>query len=167
MFKIEIDGGPRQCSIQMSIIMSHLYPINPYQNQPTPADSVSHWSEDQTMPPTNTIPPYQQPPSTPHLPARPPSRGLRTGAIIALTVLLAVVFGTGLFAGWQFGHSSSTAVATPSTSNEQSVANRIQTRSLPFLHLSGNNLEAVREAVVAKVTPTVVQINVTTPKAVR
>ncbi len=135
-------------------------PYQPVQEPVTPADSVSHWSEDQTLPPTNTIPPYQQPPSTPPPAKRPPSRGLRTGAIIALTMLLAVVFGTGLFAGWQFGHSSSTAVATPSTgtSNQLQTGSNVQP-TVPAL--SGNNLEAVREAVVAKVTPTVVQINVT------
>ena len=135
-------------------------PYQPVQESTIPVDSVSHWSEDQTMPPTNAIPPYQPPPATPPPGGKRPSRGLRTGAIIALTVLLAVVFGTGLFAGWQFGHSSSTAVATPSTG----TSNQLQTNPTPqpiVPALSGNNLEAVREAVVAKVTPTVVQINVT------
>jgi S1-C subfamily serine protease len=137
-------------------------PYQPVQEPTIPVDSVSHWSADQAMPPTNTIPPYQQPPSTPPPGGkRPPSRGLRTGAIIALTVLLAVVFGTGIFAGWQFGHSSSTAVATPSTGTSSQLQTNPSTQpTVPAL--SGNNLEAVREAVVAKVTPTVVQINVTT-----
>src|SRR5437867_3378800 len=31
---------------------------------------------------------------------------VRTGAILALTLLLALVFGVGLFAGWQFGRTS-------------------------------------------------------------
>ncbi|MBV9231369.1 MAG: hypothetical protein JOZ18_18815, partial [Chloroflexi bacterium] len=39
----------------------------------------------------------------PPVPNRPPSRGPRTGAIIALTIVLLLVFGVGLFAGWQFG----------------------------------------------------------------
>ena len=139
-------------------------PSVPYQPVPqstTPADSVSHWSADQTVPPTAQIPPYQPPPATPPPGKRPPSRGLRTGAIIALTVLLAVVFGTGLFAGWQFGHGSSTAAITPSASS----SGQLQAGSNPqptVPALSANNLESVREAVVAKVTPTVVQINVTT-----
>ncbi len=139
-------------------------PSVPYQPvpQPTaPVDSVSHWSEDQTMPPTDRIPPYQQPQPTPPPDKRPPSRGLRTGAIIALTVLLAAVFGTGLFAGWQFGHGSSTAVVTPPASS----SGQLQSGSNPqptVPALSSNNLDAVREAVVAKITPTVVQINVTT-----
>ncbi|HEY5005037.1 MAG TPA: trypsin-like peptidase domain-containing protein [Ktedonobacteraceae bacterium] len=135
-------------------------PYQPVQEPTIPVDSVSHWSEDQMLPPTNAIPPYQPPPSTPPPGGKRPSRGLRTGAIIALTVLLAVVFGTGLFAGWQFGHSSSTAVATPSTGTSSQLQTNPNTQpTVPAL--SGNNVEAVREAVVAKVTPTVVQINVT------
>src|SRR5438552_3748548 len=139
-------------------------PSIPYQPVPQSAapvdDSVSHWSGDQTSP--NSIPPYQQPPLTPTPPSGKhlPSRGLRTGAIIALTILLAAVFGTGLFAGWQFGHSSSTIVATlPSTSSGQLQSGTNPQPTVPAL--TGNNLESVREAVVAKVTPTVVQINVT------
>ncbi len=34
-------------------------------------------------------------------------RGMRTAAIVALIVLLAVVFGTGLFSGWVFGTRNS------------------------------------------------------------
>ncbi|MBV9710135.1 MAG: trypsin-like peptidase domain-containing protein [Ktedonobacteraceae bacterium] len=135
-------------------------PYQPVPQSTAPVDSVSHWSEDQTMPPTDKIPPYQQSQPTPP-DKRPPSRGLRTGAIIALTVLLAVVFGTGLFAGWQFGHGSSATVASPPVNS----SSQLQTGSNPqptVPALSDNNLEAVREAVVAKVKPTVVQINVTT-----
>jgi len=76
-------------------------------------------------------------------------------------VLLAAVFGTGLFAGWQFGHGSSTAVTTsPSTSGAQLQPGTNPQPTVPTL--AGSNMEAVREAVVKKVTPTVVQINVTT-----
>jgi S1-C subfamily serine protease len=138
-------------------------PPVPYQPVPQsvpPVDSVSHRSEEEMMPPTDRMPFYQQPPVTPPPASRPPSRGLRTGAIIALTVLLAVVFGTGLFAGWQFGHSNSTAVANPAASSSSQLQG--STNPQPTVPaLTGNNLESVREAVVAKVTPTVVQINVT------
>ena len=134
-------------------------PYQPVPQSTEPVDSVSHWSADQTMPPTDRIPLYQQPRPTPPPDKRPPARGLRTGAIIALTILIAAVFGTGLFAGWQFGHGSSTAVANPPASSQLQSGSNTQP-SVPAL--SGNNLESVREAVVAKVTPTVVQINVTT-----
>jgi len=67
--------------------------------------------------------------------------------------MLAIVFGTGLFAGWQFGAGSraNTGVLQPGIPSGP---------TLPAL--KGENLEAVREAVVAKVRPAVVQVNVTT-----
>ena len=90
-------------------------------------------------------------------PPKRPSRGVRTVSIFALTVLLAIIFGTGLFAGWQFGRSS-TVVNQPSTAQLQPGTNPAPT--IPAVN--GNNTEAVREAVVAKVRPAVVQVNVTT-----
>src|SRR5579864_3963852 len=68
--------------------------------------------------------------------------GARTVAIVALAVLLAVVFGIGLFAGWVFG-----------------------TRGIPLgttavVTTSSTPLDALREAVVEKVHPAVVQVNV-------
>jgi S1-C subfamily serine protease len=78
---------------------------------------------------------------------------LRTGAIVALALVLVVVFGTGLFAGWQFGtrNGTNTAVSQPGTTAGPTIP-----------PLDGGNLEAVREAVVAKVRPAVVQVNVVT-----
>src|SRR5579859_1554819 len=76
-------------------------------------------------------------------PPKSSSRGLRTGAIIALTVALLLVFGVGLFAGWQF---AKTGTATTTTS----VVSALQTgtKAQPTIPaLSGNNIEAVREAV--------------------
>lgn len=67
--------------------------------------------------------------------------------------MLAVFFGTGVFAGWEFAtrNGTNTAVLQPGTN--PAVA-------LP--KLDGGNLEAVREAVVTKVRPAVVQVNVAT-----
>src|SRR5437588_1935273 len=79
--------------------------------------------------------------------------GLRTGAIIALTLLLALVFGTGLFAGWEYGRGTA-VIATAG----------LQTSSNPQVvvpTLTGTDIEKVREAVIAKVRPAVVQVNVT------
>jgi S1-C subfamily serine protease len=94
------------------------------------------------------------PPLGPNVPQpQRPSRSLRTGAIFALTLLLAVIFGTGLFAGWEFGRG--TAVADPAAAT---------TKPAPTVQvppLTGNNTQAVREAVIAKVRPAVVQVNVT------
>jgi S1-C subfamily serine protease len=90
--------------------------------------------------------------SPPMAPQRPRSR-LRTGAIVALALVLAVVFGTGLFAGWQFGtmNGANTAVLQPGTNSGSAIP-----------PVNGENLEEVRQAVVAKVRPAVVQVNVTT-----
>jgi S1-C subfamily serine protease len=105
---------------------------------------------------------YQSPTQTSIPPQKAPtpkrrSRGLRTGAIIALTIVILVVFGVGLFAGWQFGQSS-TFIANKAESLQQGTSS--QTTTIPAL--TSNNIQAVQEAVIAKIEPAVVQINVTT-----
>ena len=79
---------------------------------------------------------------------------VRTAAIVALVVLLAAVFGTGLFAGWVFGTRGS-GTAQPGTTPGTTT---------PPLTGAGTSIEAERETVIAKVRPTVVQVNVLTPK---
>ena len=138
---------------------------NPYQ-PPTTGTATHPYYEygagaNQSTTPQNysTAPGQFQPEPVP--PGRPgPNRrsGLRTGAIIVLALVLLLVFGTGLFAGWQFGRTSTTsnpsssAVATLQPGNTPNV-------TVP--QLTGNNIEAVREAVIAKVRPAVVEVNVT------
>lgn len=85
-------------------------------------------------------------------PPRRSTRGIRTTAIVALTVLFAVIFGVGLFAGWVYG-TRSTGVVSPAISPSATV---------PPVTVTGSTLDAVREAAVAKVRPTVVQVNVVT-----
>ncbi len=85
--------------------------------------------------------------------------GVRTGAIIALTLVLLLVLGVGLFAGWQFGRTST------STGQTSTNVGTLQPGTGPVSTvppLSDNNLQTVREAVIAKVRPAVVQVNVTT-----
>ncbi len=79
-------------------------------------------------------------------------RGLRTAAIVMLIVLLATVFSTGLFAGWVFGTQRSGGTQPAST---PPVAT-------PSITTSGTSLDAIREAVVEKVRPTVVLVQVAT-----
>jgi len=86
-----------------------------------------------------------------------PSRGWRTASIAAVAILLALVFGVGLFSGWVYGKSSATA--TPSG------VGQLQQGSNPTVtvpQLTGNNIQAVQEAVIQKVSPSVVQVNVQT-----
>ncbi len=89
--------------------------------------------------PAVVAPSPQAPPLPPARPKRSPWV-LRTGVLAVLTLL--VIFGVGLFAGWQFGRTgtaNTTATSTVSTVNA---------------------VEAAQEAVIAKVKPTVVQVNV-------
>src|SRR5579859_6128316 len=129
----------------------------PYDEQDIPYQSVQGTAyADHASAPTE--PYHSAPGSLPiYSPPQRPSRGLRTGAIFALTLILAVVFGTGLFAGWQFGRSS-TVSTQPTTAQLQPGTNPVPT--VPAL--TSNNIEAVREAVIAKVRPAVVQVNVVT-----
>src|SRR5258706_9987598 len=69
-------------------------------------------------------------------------RGLRTRATLLLALVLAIVFGIGLFAGWQFG------------SNLQASSNASA--------LNSSNGDTAREAVIGKVRPAVVHIDVQT-----
>ncbi len=90
---------------------------------------------------SNQYPAASTPP--PVEPGRPGSR-LHAGAILALTLMLAVVFGTGLFAGWEFAtrNGTNTAVLQPGTNPGTAIPK-----------LDGENLEAIRAAAVAKVRP--------------
>ena len=108
----------------------------------------THENEFLTQP--NQHPLASSPP--PMAPQR-PRRRLRTEAIVALALVLAVVLGTGLFAGWQFGIRSgaNTGVLQPGTNLGSAIP-----------PLNGENLEEVRQAVVAQVRPAVVQVNVVT-----
>ena len=84
--------------------------------------------------------------------------GSRTGRVVVLTLLLAIVFGALLFgAGWEFGRNATT-VTSPTVGALQPGSNTAPT--VP--PLTSTNLDTVREAVVAKVSPEVVQINVQT-----
>jgi S1-C subfamily serine protease len=127
-------------------------PVNAY------STTQANEATDPHIPATPTPPPVYPGGYTTHnqQPPQRPARGLKAGAIFLLTLLLAVVFGVGLFSGWVYGRSSSTATA-PTTGQLQT--GNTPTTTIP--PLTSNNTAAVREAVIAKVTPSVVQVNVT------
>ncbi|HWS84999.1 MAG TPA: trypsin-like peptidase domain-containing protein [Ktedonobacteraceae bacterium] len=79
--------------------------------------------------------------------AKQPARGSRSVAMLALTMVIASVFGVGLFAGWTFSRGAGILLGTNSL--------------LTVPSLTGNTIEAAREAAIAKVKPSVVQVNVT------
>ena len=142
-------------------------PTEPMQPMQQPAQTAQVESPVQPIQPAPSALPQQgMAPTTNPMPSIPsggrpvtnrPPRGLRTGAIFLLALVLAVVFGTGLFAGWEYGRGG-TATA-PSKSNGLQSGSGSQT---PVPVLTTNNVDAVREAVVKKVSPSVVQINVNT-----
>ena len=98
--------------------------------------------------------PPSQGTATDFMPPKRTAPRLRTGAMIALTLLLALVFGIGLFSGWVYGsRSPGTTSLAPGSS---------PTATIPPVTGSGNSLDAVREAVIAKIRPAVVQVNIVT-----
>jgi S1-C subfamily serine protease len=72
--------------------------------------------------------------------------------LLTMLVLLVAVFSTGLLAGCQLGGGNTATSSTPSSTGGGTA--------IPSLN--GTNIETVREAVIARVQPTVVQINVKT-----
>ena len=103
---------------------------------------------------TQTDPRIPVSPTQPQPAQRRQPRGLRTGAILLLTALLALVFGTGLFAGWQFGRGSTTTPVLTTVSSSPTSSTPATT--------SGSTTEATREAIIAKVQPAIVLVTVTT-----
>src|SRR5437016_4485737 len=108
----------------------------------------------------DNAPGFQQNRPSPPPSNRRSSGGLRTGAIIVLTLLLVIVFGTGLFAGWEYSRGTASTPAANGSSTGVLEPGTKPTTTVPAL--TGNNIEAVREAVIAKVRPAVVEVNVTT-----
>jgi S1-C subfamily serine protease len=92
---------------------------------------------------SETIPTGKQPDS----PIR-TSRGLSNSAIVALIVVLLLILGIGVFAGWQFGKSSSTGTSSSTQPG-----------------LSAASLNALPESVAATFRQSVVQINVVTQQS--
>ena len=92
--------------------------------------------------------PFPSPVPPPLAPVSPKRRGtVRTGALVALTLLLAVIFGVGLFAGWQFSKASTSTAQTTSTVSATSTVTTAQ------------------EVAIAKVKAAVVEVAVTTQNA--
>lgn len=91
-------------------------------------------------------------------PTRPtPPRGRFPLRAVVLVAALLVVLNIGLFAGWQIGRNDPTITALTSATLQTGTA---PTTTVPAL--TANNIETVREAVIAKVRPAVVEVTVTT-----
>lgn len=129
------------------------YPGFPFQDQDETAQQPGSMMYPPASPPPdpgNTMAPGGQPRQ---------SRGWRTTSIALLVILLAVVFGVGLFSGWVYGRNTSASPAPAATSSALQPGSN-PTVAVP--QLNGNNIQGVQEAVIQKVSPAVVQVNVQT-----
>ncbi len=106
--------------------------------------------------PTTPLSP-QQPP-TPPTPPVPPTRsrsggGFRAWAIGALAIVMLLIFGTGLFAGWQFSRTTTVTASTSSATTATTTTTSAQTTA---------SVQALQEAAIAKDKAAVVEVDVTT-----
>lgn len=136
-------------------------PSNP-NNQPTSPEGYNNSAVSPYSPnSSNYVPPMLQGnsnSSNSNIPPVPPGPRRRSRAWLAVlvTAIVALLFGIVVFAaGWEYGRN--TAPTTPEPLQTQG-----STPSTTIPPLSSNNIQTVREAVVANVTPAVVQINVQT-----
>src|SRR5579884_4242416 len=130
---------------------------------PAPAEIIDSnppatgWAVQQSyQPPRDPWGQMQTPPPAP--PQKPPRRAGRTAAIVLLALVLAAIFGVGLFAGWQFSnyHNNTGTTAPGATSSSTTPAQSNGSSS------SANSIQAQQEAAIAKIEPSVVELEVTT-----
>src|ERR1700726_1247569 len=92
-------------------------------------------------------------PAGPHASPTPPrKRPGRAGVFVLLTLVLVLIFGVGLFAGWEFTSSSrsSTSITSKAAATTAATSSSVTT------------LETLQEAAIAKIEPAVVELQVTT-----
>lgn len=129
----------------------NVYGYEAYAFPSQPASSASVGVLD--APPAPSEQDALQPPSYPPEPmvsAAPRKRPRRAGAIIILILVIALIFGVGLFSGWQFARSNSASTTT----------NAAATTSVSSS--AGTTLQALQESAIAKIEPAVVELKVTT-----
>ena len=126
--------------------------------QQGPCESVSvlenptgtHTSAEQDTAPLPLIP------STPIASHPAQNRQGRGGAILLLTLVLAIIFAVGLFAGLELAGSNTNSPATTSKASVTTPATSSNTSS------SVSTIEAQQEAAITKIEPAVVELVVTT-----
>ena len=102
------------------------------------------------------LPPHSEEDETMRQAPRPP-RGASTFSRVFLALVLLLVLGVGLFAGWVYGRDSTlNALASSSTTLAPLQTGPGPVATIPAL--SGNNLQTVQEAVIQKVSPAVVEV---------
>lgn len=99
---------------------------------------------------------FQPPPYPPEPVAGPPAprrKRPRSGAIVLLSLVLAIIFGVGLFSGWEFASNKSSA-ATPASTTSSATSTSTSSHSA--------NVQTAQEVAIAKIEPSVVELKVIT-----
>jgi len=89
----------------------------------------------------------------------PQNRQGRGGAILLFTLVLAIIFGVGLFAGSEYAGSSTGSTSSTATTSK-AVVTTPATSSITSS--SSSTIEAQQEEAIAKIEPAVVELDVTT-----
>ena len=129
--------------------------ITSYQQGPFESVSVlenptgTHVSAEQDTSPLPLIP------SAPRATLPPQNRKGRGGAILLFTLVLAIIFAVGLFAGLEFASSGANHTSNTATTSKAAVTTSSSSSNV-------STIEAQQEAAIAKIEPAVVEIVVTT-----
>lgn len=95
-------------------------------------------------------------PSVPQASPPPQNRQRRGGAFLLFSLVLAIIFAVGLFAGLEFANSNTSSSATASKTTVTTPATSSSTSA------SASTIEVQQEAAIAKIEPAVVELVVTT-----
>lgn len=129
---------------------------SPYQHEPYgPIQGSDHLAGVPATTEQDTHPlPVMQSVSGASLP--PQNRQGRGGAFLLFSLVLAIIFAVGLFAGLEFANSNTSSSATASKTTVTTPATSSSTSA------SASTIEAQQEAAIAKIEPAVVELVVTT-----
>src|SRR6266702_1402241 len=100
--------------------------------------TATHAPAEQDTSPLPLIPPG------PKAPLPPQNRQGRGGAILLFTLVLAIIFGVGLFAGLEYAGSSTGSTSSTATTTKSVV-------TTPTTASSGSTIEALQEAAIAQI----------------
>jgi S1-C subfamily serine protease len=126
-----------------------------YQQSPFESVAVLENPTDIHAPAEQDTSPLPLLPQGPKSSMPPQNRKGRGGAILLFTLVLAIIFGVGLFAGLEYAGSSTSSTSSTATTSK-AVVTTSNTSS------SGSTIEAQQEAAIAKIEPAVVELVVTT-----
>jgi S1-C subfamily serine protease len=99
--------------------------------------------------------PPNYPPGPAYSPPTPPrKRRGRGGAILLLTIVLALIFSVGLFSGWEFAHNGSSSSSASTTTKVAATSTATSS--------TGTSVQTQQEAAIAAIEPAVVELKVTT-----